>query len=57
MNCIAIDDEPLALDIIKEFCNNTGFINLLGTYTNPLDSVKDIRIHNIGTTGLIFGPI
>ena len=47
MNCIAIDDEPLALDIIKEFCNKTGFIHLIGTYTNPLDSIKDIRIHNI----------
>lgn len=47
MNCIAIDDEPLALDIIKEFSNNTGFVHLFGTYTNPLDAVKDIRIHHI----------
>jgi DNA-binding LytR/AlgR family response regulator len=47
MNCIAIDDEPLALDIIKKYCNKTGFIHLSGTYTNPLDSVKDITIHHI----------
>jgi DNA-binding LytR/AlgR family response regulator len=40
MNCIAIDDEPLALDIIKRFCSELRFINMIGTYTNPLDSIK-----------------
>jgi DNA-binding LytR/AlgR family response regulator len=40
MNCIAIDDEPLALDIIKRFSSELRFINLIGTYTNPLDSIK-----------------
>jgi DNA-binding LytR/AlgR family response regulator len=47
MKCIAIDDEPLALEIIKEYCNKTGFIYLTNTYTNPLDSITDIRMHNI----------
>jgi len=43
MNCIAIDDEPLGLNIIKEFCEKTGFLKLIGTYTNPFDALKVIR--------------
>ena len=28
MNCIIIDDEPRALDILESFINKTGFIDL-----------------------------
>ncbi len=40
MNCIAIDDEPLALDIINEFCSRISYLNLIGTFTNPLEAAK-----------------
>lgn len=40
MNCIAIDDEPLALDIITEFCSNISYLNLIATFTNPMDAAK-----------------
>lgn len=40
MNCIAIDDEPLALDVISEFCSKISYLNLIGTYTNPFDAVQ-----------------
>jgi DNA-binding LytR/AlgR family response regulator len=40
MNCIAIDDEPLALDIISEFCTRINYLNLIGTFTNPFDAVQ-----------------
>jgi two-component system, LytTR family, response regulator len=40
MNCIAIDDEPLALDIISEFCTRINCDDLIGTFTNPFDAVK-----------------
>jgi DNA-binding LytR/AlgR family response regulator len=47
MNCIAIDDEPLGLNIIKEFCEKTGFLNLVACYTNPFDALKTIRENQI----------
>ena len=28
INCVAIDDEPIALSIIQEYCNLFGYINL-----------------------------
>ena len=40
MNCLAIDDEPLALNVIKEFCNKLGFVNLLATCSNAVDAIK-----------------
>jgi DNA-binding LytR/AlgR family response regulator len=47
MNCIAIDDEPLALNVIKEFCEKTGFLNLIGSYNNPFDALKLLRDHQV----------
>jgi len=64
MNCIAIDDEPLALNVISEFCDKVYFVNLLGTFINPIESIPlisedkvdliflDIQMPNI--TGLEF---
>jgi len=45
MKCVAIDDEPMALEVIKNFCNRMGDIEL-ETFTNPLvgiDHVKRMR--------------
>jgi DNA-binding LytR/AlgR family response regulator len=47
MNCIAIDDEPLALDVISEFCKAINFLNLKGTFTNPFDAVDLLNSQNI----------
>jgi DNA-binding LytR/AlgR family response regulator len=47
MNCVAIDDEPLALVVIKEFCEKTGFLNLVASYNNPFDALKLLREHQV----------
>jgi len=51
INCIAIDDEPLALDIIKAYCQKVPFLNLAGTFTNAIDTLEYLR-HN--TVDLMF---
>ena len=43
INCIAIDDEPLALDIIKAYCAKVPFLNLQNTFTNALDTLEYLR--------------
>lgn len=40
MNCLAIDDEPLALNIISDFCNRIELVNLIATCTNPFEAVR-----------------
>lgn len=43
INCIAIDDEPLALEIIKDYCSKVPFLNLMATFDNALESIEYIR--------------
>lgn len=40
MNCIAIDDEPLALNIISDFCSKLDFLDLKATCSNAIDALK-----------------
>lgn len=40
---IALDDEPLALQIIKQYCDRIGFIKLLKTFTNPKEADEFIK--------------
>jgi DNA-binding LytR/AlgR family response regulator len=40
IKCIAIDDEPLALDIIKNYCSKISFLNLTETFTNTTEAKK-----------------
>jgi DNA-binding LytR/AlgR family response regulator len=47
MNCIAIDDEPLDLEIISEFCKKINSVNLIGTFTNPFDAIKVLNSEKI----------
>ncbi|MBU2997277.1 LytTR family DNA-binding domain-containing protein [Cellulophaga baltica] len=43
MKCIIIDDEPLAIDIIEEYCSKLDFVDVVGTFTNPLDAISVIK--------------
>lgn len=47
INCIAVDDEPLALDIIKEYCAKIPFINLLQTFDNAIDTLEYLRNNQV----------
>ncbi len=47
MKCIIIDDEPLAIDIIEEYCSKLDFIEVVGTFTNPLDAITVIKGSNV----------
>ncbi len=44
ISCIAVDDEPIALDIIQTFADRIPFLELKATFTNPrkaLDFLKN----------------
>lgn len=47
INCIAVDDEPLALDIIKAYCGKVPFLNLVGTFTNAMDTLGYLRENTV----------
>jgi DNA-binding LytR/AlgR family response regulator len=47
INCIAIDDEPLALDIIRDYCAKVPFINLLQTFDNAIETLEYLRNNQV----------
>lgn len=42
INCIVIDDEPLARKGLKEYIADTDFLNLVGEFDNPLKATEII---------------
>lgn len=61
LNCVIVDDEPLAIKMMKSFVERTPFLNLKGAYLNPMDALSfvDESIHLLfldinmpGVTGL-----
>ena len=51
MNCIIIDDENPAIDIIKEMIGRLPFLNLLQSFTNPFEGLEFLQEN---TVDLIF---
>jgi DNA-binding LytR/AlgR family response regulator len=47
INCIAIDDEPMALDIMKDYVQKVPFLSLQGTFRDPMEAVSFISEHKI----------
>lgn len=45
MKCVAIDDEPIALSIIEEYCKRYGNIDL-DSFTSPVEGMERIRLVN-----------
>ncbi len=40
---MAVDDEPLALDIIEEYISKTDFLELTGKYTSPMKAMQALK--------------
>jgi DNA-binding LytR/AlgR family response regulator len=64
INCIAIDDEPLALELLEDNISKLPFLKLVGSYDSALEAMKAIEekkpdlifldIQMPGLTGLQF---
>ncbi|MCG8307539.1 MAG: LytTR family DNA-binding domain-containing protein [Cytophagales bacterium] len=43
INCIAIDDEPLALELVEGYINKIPFLRLVGTFDNSGEALEVIN--------------
>lgn len=41
LNCIIIDDEPLAIELLKRYVEQTPFLCLIGTYSSAVEALAD----------------
>ena len=46
-NCIIIEDEPLAAEILQEYIADIPFLNLKNTYKDALTALEDLRSNEI----------
>lgn len=47
IKCIAVDDEPLALNLICRFIEQTSFLTLLGKFENAIDALGFINRNEV----------
>jgi DNA-binding LytR/AlgR family response regulator len=47
ISCVAIDDEPLALDIIKDYTRKVPFLELRATFDNAIESIEYLKNNRI----------
>ncbi|MFY9151453.1 MAG: LytTR family DNA-binding domain-containing protein [Prolixibacteraceae bacterium] len=47
MNCIAIDDEPLALDLLKDYTDKIPFLKLERTFSNPMEGLSYLQENKV----------
>lgn len=64
LTCIAIDDEPLALELLEDNISKVPYLQLQGSFNNPLEAMKYLQQQKVdlvfldiqmpGITGLQF---
>ncbi|MDB5131136.1 MAG: DNA-binding response regulator [Mucilaginibacter sp.] len=47
LNCIAVDDEPLALGLVCAFIEQTPFLNLAGRFSSAVEALRAIHAQKI----------
>lgn len=47
INCVIIDDEPLARKGLKEYVSDIDFLNLIGEFDSPLKAAEIIKNGNV----------
>lgn len=47
LNCVAIDDEPLALELLSKFISQTAFLKLEGKFSNAIEALGFINQNEV----------
>ena len=47
MKCLIVDDEPLAIDVIKKHVDRIPFLNVLGTTSSAFEAIEIINTESI----------
>ena len=46
INCLIIDDEPLAINVIKSYIEEIDTITILNTFSNAIDALTYLKEHS-----------
>lgn len=45
LNCAIVDDEPLALELLRSYVEKTSFLRLVGKYSSAVQAMTEIPLH------------
>jgi two-component system LytT family response regulator len=54
LNCVIIDDEPLARDVIESFAKEIPFLSVVATFEDPVEALLYLKDHSVD---IIFSDI
>jgi len=47
INCIIVDDEPLARNLMREYVSKVPFLSIQATCSNAIEAMEALRLHNV----------
>jgi DNA-binding LytR/AlgR family response regulator len=47
INCLIIDDEPLAINVVKSYIEEIDEVTILNTFTSALEALKYLKSHSV----------
>jgi two-component system, LytTR family, response regulator len=47
LNCLIVEDEPLARNLLKDYVGKVSFLNLVGETSNPLEAIEILNNNQI----------
>ncbi len=47
MNCIVIDDEPIAIEILTDYIKQVSYLNLKNTFRDPVKALEFVQNNNV----------
>lgn len=47
IKCVVVDDEPMALDLIEKYVENTTFLELVGKFSNGIEALNFIQSNDV----------
>ena len=53
LNCIVVDDEPMARKLLQEYIEETDFLILVGTAENPVKAIPLLKTNDIDLVFLV----
>lgn len=48
LNCVLVDDEPLALGLLESYVRKTPFLNLVGQYSSAVQAMRELPGKAVG---------
>lgn len=48
IQCVVVDDEPLAIDILEDYIRKTPFLTLAASFTDPLEALEHVNRNDVG---------